>query len=107
MRNAPPIEAGWAAITTAQGRMKSEIFFAEGLDHPNQLESADEISLRAHAIFVPQKDAAIERRYEIARLICPSGKSVHGIRFARPLEPFAQLLKLGTPFSRGRTTCAS
>jgi 3-dehydroquinate dehydratase-2 len=36
----------------------------------------------------------IARHREIAPLICPSGKSVHGFRRARPLEPFARPLKL-------------
>jgi hypothetical protein len=59
-RDAPPIEAGWVAITTDQRLVKSKIFCTKGLDHPNQLETADELSLRAHAIFFAQNSAAID-----------------------------------------------
>jgi hypothetical protein len=59
--------------------MESEIFFAEGLDHPNQLESAGEISLRAHAISFAKTTRQLARHRELASLIFPSGKSVRGI----------------------------
>jgi hypothetical protein len=49
-RNAPPIEAGWAAIATGSMQKQSGKFSHEGLDHPNQLERICEIDLYAHAI---------------------------------------------------------
>ena len=49
-RNAPPIEAGWAAIAVQWMQKQSEIFFRAGLDDPNQLERLHEIDLYAHVI---------------------------------------------------------
>jgi hypothetical protein len=61
----------------------SEIFFALGLDDPNQLESAGEISVCAHAISLPAARVSQVDPNQIGHLICPSRAN----QFARVTAP--------------------
>jgi hypothetical protein len=51
----PPLLPGrdGVEIATDLGRMESELFLREGLDHPNHFEMTDQITVSAQRIFGP------------------------------------------------------
>ena len=71
---APLIGPGCEDETIDLGGRRSELFFAEDLDDPNQVESVEKIRLSTHGIF------QVMRRSCEAMLvgICPSGESKRG-----------------------------
>ena len=78
-------EAGWADLRHISDKTNIEIFFAWGLDDPNQLDPAQEFRFYAHAIF-----DAVEGAIAIAcGHFCLSGKSLDEGDSARdPAAPF-------------------
>jgi len=79
-RNAPPIEAGWAAIAVQWMQKQSEIFFRAGLDDPNQLEMLREIDLYALAISHTFQPWRTTRGSENVQTDLPDGQIDGGTR---------------------------
>jgi hypothetical protein len=90
-RNAPLSEAGWREEATDLGRMESEMFFARGLDDPNQLESPREIDFCAH-VFLGLQGAFARRDRDEIELICPSGPLARAAGICRSYMQDGRLL---------------
>jgi hypothetical protein len=73
-RDAPPIEAGWAAIAIELMQKQSGIFLRAGLDDPNQLERIYEIDLYAYAISHTFRPWRTMRGSENAQTDLPDGQ---------------------------------
>jgi hypothetical protein len=54
---------------------KSDLFLREGLDHPNQLEPAQQIEIYAQAMSAGSRRGKRSVTRKNDRLICPTGKS--------------------------------
>jgi hypothetical protein len=58
---------------------RSEIFFQQGLDSPNQLDLVEEFRVCVQAILPRRRPSASETNLPNIQLICPSGKSGTGV----------------------------